>query len=301
MITKKRVILFCSIFVGCLIAQQISTSNIQPGAKRGNGKLFQLTTGSVTTNNLAKFDANGNIVDAGAANGPTGATGATGVAGVTGATGAIGPTGPTGATGPSGPTGATSVVAGTGINVSGSTVSVDSTIIPRYDYSGSLPATCTAGRDLHTDSVTGVLFNCIAPNLWYRLVSPIPLTALSSGSLTLTTSYQDVPGVTGTLTAGLNIGYSVTATFSAIFQSVEVSPGNDDVGARISIIFNTNGVDSTEEAAYYVPAIVSGSTLSLTVSRSMAAGQIVKIRAKKSGGNGASVIEKAAMVITYIQ
>lgn len=35
--------------------------------KQGNGSLFQLSTGSTTTNDCGKFDANGNNVDAGAA------------------------------------------------------------------------------------------------------------------------------------------------------------------------------------------------------------------------------------------
>jgi hypothetical protein len=42
--------------------------------KRGTGTLVQMGTGATTTNNCAKFDANGNIVDAGAACGTTGSS-----------------------------------------------------------------------------------------------------------------------------------------------------------------------------------------------------------------------------------
>jgi hypothetical protein len=42
-----------------------STANV--GSVQGNGSKLQLSTGTTTTNNCAKFDANGNTVDAGAA------------------------------------------------------------------------------------------------------------------------------------------------------------------------------------------------------------------------------------------
>ncbi len=52
---------------GDLGCAQVTTNSVAGANKRGNGTQFQITTGSVTTDNCAKFDANGNIVDAGAA------------------------------------------------------------------------------------------------------------------------------------------------------------------------------------------------------------------------------------------
>ncbi len=46
---------------------EITTSNIGSGLSQGNGTKFQRSTGSTVTNNLVKFDANGNTVDTGIA------------------------------------------------------------------------------------------------------------------------------------------------------------------------------------------------------------------------------------------
>jgi len=46
---------------------EVATTDIAAGSANGNGTKFQLFTGSTATNDCAKFDANGNIVSAGAA------------------------------------------------------------------------------------------------------------------------------------------------------------------------------------------------------------------------------------------
>lgn len=283
---KRNLLIFSAIFVGCLIAQQISVRNIRPDEKRGSGNLIQLGSGSVTNNHLAKFDSSGNLIDAGIITGPSG------------------PQGLTGATGPSGPSGASgtsSFTGGLGITVSGSVISTDVSTTPRFFYAGTLPATCLPGRDWYVDTATGRAYNCGASNIWFALAMPLPVVVPSSGSLILTTSYQDVPGATLTLPANQHISYGVKLDLSAIVVSQEVSPGVNDIGTRVSVIFNTNGVNSIEEAVFYIDSILCGGSVSVSASRLMAAGQVVKIQAKKSGGLGASNIERAFLTISYVQ
>jgi len=94
---KKYVLVWGTVlFAACLIAQQISVRNIQPSNKRGTGPYIQLGAGSTTTNHTAKFDASGNLVDAGFV---TPASGPVGPAGIQGIQGIPGPVGATGAAG----------------------------------------------------------------------------------------------------------------------------------------------------------------------------------------------------------
>jgi hypothetical protein len=46
---------------------EVAVADIAAGESQGNGAKFQRSTGTTTTNNCVKFDANGNTVDAGAA------------------------------------------------------------------------------------------------------------------------------------------------------------------------------------------------------------------------------------------
>lgn len=75
-IESAAVALFLAALVSITIAPRHTLQasyNVLAGitGSQGNGALLQRSTGSTTTNNCVKFDANGNTVDAAAACGPT--------------------------------------------------------------------------------------------------------------------------------------------------------------------------------------------------------------------------------------
>lgn len=63
-------VIWASGVIPAIVPAAVPTAN-----KQGNGTKFQLSTGSTTTDNCAKFDANGNTVDAGGACGGGGGGG----------------------------------------------------------------------------------------------------------------------------------------------------------------------------------------------------------------------------------
>jgi hypothetical protein len=91
------------------------------------GPANTLTIGTVSSSTIPAATITGvspnQVLNLVLATGPTGATGAAGPQGATGSQGATGPQGNTGATGPQGPQGLGAYIAGTGISISGSTIS----------------------------------------------------------------------------------------------------------------------------------------------------------------------------------
>ncbi len=101
--------------------------------KQGSGTVIQAFGGGAATNgNCVKFDANGNVVDAG---GPCG--------------------------------GSASFTAGVGVAIAGNVISTDDTVIPFYvTGSGAPTISCTAGRDYYVDTTSSSLYFCKAANTW---------------------------------------------------------------------------------------------------------------------------------------
>jgi len=308
---KKAALCLLVITASCLIAQQLSVRNLQPGSKRGTGPYFQLGSGSVTNNHYAKFDAQGNLIDGGVSpagtsgpSGPTGATGATGASGPTGPSGpsgANGASGPSGASGPAGPSGSGVYTSGTGITVTGNVISTDTNLTPRYYTGASFPASCVTGRDFYTNTFETIYY-CASTNNWRLLRLPLPQNAVSSANLSLTTSYQDIPGVTYT-NAIANASGGIYVTFAATVQSCEVSMGMNDIGFVVSVILNVAGSDVPTQhiGSLTIESLASYTTVSGGWGGLLSPGQVIKLRAKKSGGTGCSVINTANMAIQFVE
>lgn len=165
-------------------SQQITPQNVNPNNKQGNGNKFQFATGTTTTGDCPKYDANGNLIDSGLAC-PAGGAAVTSVFGRTGAVVAT-----------SGDYTASLVTNAAATNAANTfsggflqSFSGDDLLLPIH---GTDPGTCSAGQ-LEFNNTSGQLKICNPANSWSPPLIPPSGTGtqyLQVQPNTLTTTYR---------------------------------------------------------------------------------------------------------------
>lgn len=148
---------------------------------------------------------------------------------------------------------------------------------------GTFGAETDTGRLLQVQTVAST-------QTWVQVggASLSPQHTESSSQVTLTTSYQDVPGLSITLpSAGT---WWITAIFRFTMNGVT------DIGQALFGILNVDGTDSP--AAQSARAIYVGTTNTAEamtpqqwIYSPTVAGKVIKMRVKKGGGTGASILD----------
>jgi len=188
------------------------------------------------------------------AQGPTGPAGATG-AGVTGATGPQGPTGPQGITGPAGsngtngatgPQGATGAQGPTG-------------------YTGPAATLANPTASVGIATVNGVAATAMrsdaAPAIDKTIINNVSVIT-ASGTLDLSTSYADVPGVTVTFTPGIDEYALVMVTTNFVLSAgTAAAQVGDDVRSRLDLHYSSADNYQTPLVGVIAPGITAGANI----------------------------------------
>lgn len=153
-----------------------------------------------------------------------------------------------------------SYIAGTGINITGLTVSVEDAVVPLY-YTGSGAPTisCAAGRDYYADLGSGALYFCRATNVWQPVsnsghthgaadiisgtldAARLPAVALTSTSVhTLTNKTIDAEGTGNTVTLPFFVSYNAAACQGATASTLFSTPSTGAPTAACVTGGNTN-------------------------------------------------------------
>jgi len=202
---------------------------------------------------------------------------------LTGATGPQGPQGPTGPTGPQGPTGSVSLTA------------LSSTSPITYNNT-----TGVIGISQSSGSANGFLSSTDWNNFNNKQTKLVVYTSLGSSSLTTTSSFQVIPGLTKTFTLSSNSDI-IISTDGGI---TNVSSGSTDYSIT-DIALKIDGSFITSNGGYRRVIVQNGTyspnvgNWNLTLSTNLTAGShTIEVFAVNSGGTTASLVSSTGTSTT---
>ena len=272
-----------------------TTLDVDGGARvRGTLKLDSLTPATGTTfliiNSLGKVDTvSTGLVGPQGPTGLTGATGPQGPVGLTGDTGPQGPTGLTGATGPQGP-----------IGLTGATGSVSLTALSSTSPITYNNTTGVIGISQSSGSANGFLSSTDWNNFNNKQTKLVVYNSLGSSSLTTTSSFQVIPGLTKTFTLSSNSDI-IISTDGGITNS---SSGSTDYSIT-DIALKIDGSFITSNGGYRRVIVQNGTyspnvgNWNLTLSTNLTAGtHTIEVFAVNSGGTTVGLVSSTGTSTT---
>lgn len=163
--------------------------------------------------------------------------------------------------------------AGSGIQISGTEISLNGAVVPRYSTgSGTPSAGCVAGRDYYLDTAGQNLYFCSSLNVWKTVAQNEPQNGSSSKTWLMATPGATV-GAGATLYGFINGGPSTPLSGSRVVRE-NVVPENGQIR---NCYFKTNGTQGNGSLVATVLVNGVASEIVITVPASSSSGVFTDI------------------------